>query len=461
MKHITFIALLFGSLAIANAQNIPSGDFESWTVRDEVSLDSFTSAGLVARTTDAYSGQYAVRMDNKIIDGEHATSFVTNGVPVENNVLGGQAYDEAPLSMRFFAKYDLATGDHADIVGIFKLNGSPIAIVNVEVEGSSADTFVRYSVPINWQVSAIPDTFVMLMSSKDLDTDTINGDGYLIVDDVHFVNIGKRTKPLHNGDFEHWVQGDREVPTGWFTIDDVFAESSLPGLPRLVEKTSDAHGGNSALSLSNYGSGRDVLPGIALTGNSRKNLEKPAFKVSKNWKFIEGWYKYNSHNGDSARVMAGLFAMGVPIGLVQWGAGSSVNQWTYFSAELDYFTNLVTADSATVAVMAANPDKPRGGETELIVDDLKFTDHPVGVKDIATPRMAVYPNPVRSDIYIALPDGADVNSYRIFDMTGKEVEGGSLTDGRHIQLSSELKAGNYLLQVQGESHIYEHKIIKE
>jgi len=455
------IAIL-GGVFFTAAQNIPSGDFESWTNRTAVSLDSFTTAGLVSRTSDAHSGNYAVRMDNKRVEGDQdITSFVTNGIPVTNNVLGGQAYDEAPMSMRFFAKYDLADGDHADIVGVFKLNGSPIAIVNVEVRGNSADTFVRYSVPINWQVSAIPDTLVILMSSKDLDTDTVSGDGYVIVDDIHFVNIGTRKKPLANGDFEHWVENNRAVPTGWFTVDDVFEESSIPGVPQLVAKTSDAHGGSSALSISNAGSGRDLIPGIALTGNDENNFEKPAFKVSKNWKFIEGWYKYDPDNGDSALVMGGLFTMGVPIAIVRWGTAVAVSDWTYFSADLTYITNIVTADSATVAVAACNPDAPRGGKSKLVIDDLKFTDNPVGISDVSSPTMAVYPTPFRSRLYIALPAGVDAASYSIINMQGRLVATGTLDGANKIEIQEDLSPGAYLLRVSGGSHIFEQKIIKE
>jgi len=462
MKHITFIIVLLGSVLFTTAQNIPSGDFESWSKRTKVTLDSFLTGGLVTRSSDAHSGSYAVRMENKRVEGDNdISSIVTNGIPANNGISGGQAYDEAPMSMRFFAKFDLAAGDHADIVAIFKLNGTPIAIANVEVEGNSADTFVRYSIPINWQVSAIPDTLIMLMSSKDLETDTVNGDGYLIVDDIHFVNIGTRKKPLANGDFEHWVESDREVPTGWYTVDDVFEEAAVPGIPQLVEKTSNAHGGSSALSLSNAGSGRDVIPGVALTGNSQNDFEKPAFRVSKNWKFIEGWYKYNSDNGDSALVMAGLFTLGVPLAIVRWGTPTSASDWTYFSAKLQYLTNIVTADSATVAVAACNPDAPRGGGSNMVIDDLKFTDHPVGISDIESPTMAVYPTPFRSELHIALPSGVGANAYSIIDIQGKVVAGGMLNGANKIAINEDLASGAYILRVRGEAHIFEQKIIKE
>jgi len=80
MKHITFIIVLLGSVLFTTAQNIPSGDFESWSKRTKVTLDSFLTGGLVTRSSDAHSGSYAVRMENKRVEGDNdISSIVTNG----------------------------------------------------------------------------------------------------------------------------------------------------------------------------------------------------------------------------------------------------------------------------------------------------------------------------------------------------------------------------------------------
>ena len=159
--------------------------------------------------------------------------------------------------------------------------------------------------------------------------------------------------------------------------------------------------------------------------------------------------------------MGGLFTMGVPIAIVRWGTAVAVSDWTYFSADLTYITNIVTADSATVAVAACNPDAPRGGKSKLVIDDLKFTDNPVGISDVSSPTMAVYPTPFRSRLYIALPARVDAASYSIINMQGRLVATGTLDGANKIEIQEDLSPGAYLLRVSGGSHIFEQKIIKE
>ncbi|MDR2238204.1 MAG: BspA family leucine-rich repeat surface protein [Chryseobacterium sp.] len=71
-------------------------------------------------------------------------------------------------------------------------------------------------------------------------------------------------------------------------------------------------------------------------------------------------------------------------------------------------------------------------------------------------KKPLYPNPARDIIYIRIPH---TESYTIYDLSGRVVSKGSLTD-QHINIQS-LTPGNYLLQLRTKENIQNLKFTKQ
>jgi len=460
MKKLSALLPILLFQFISLAQSIPSGDFEDWVERDNFKLDSFTSFGEVSRSNDAHEGNYALRLDNIDNPNGDRSGFIANA-SIGMNIEGGQAYDEAPLSMRFYAKYDLAVGDIGQIVSLFLLNGNIIGSARIDLEGSTNDTFLKFSVPIQWAISAIPDTMVVIMASRDLDEDTVAGDGYLIVDDFHFATITHRDKDLANGDFESWSSEGNMAPRNWFTTDDFLAGLGVQPPHALASRSTDAHAGMYSLHLRNAQVGTEVFPGVAGSVQSFEGLEKPGFPVNRNWKYLEGWYKYQSSGADSLTMTVGMFKLGVPLALGIHKSNKSVSDWTYFSVPLTYFTNLVVADSATVVLTSSNPEKANDGNTQLWVDDLKFTDSPLNVYDRSANKLKFYPNPFTDQIVLEGVNKIDGARYQLIGIDGKIVEEGEISNQKVIQVDKSLPNGVYLLNLNSDRIKLSKMLIKK
>ncbi|MCB9245217.1 MAG: T9SS type A sorting domain-containing protein [Flavobacteriales bacterium] len=460
-KFSVLIFFAWVALAHVQAQSVPSNGFEEWDDRERVELDDYVIAGLVDRTGDATAGSYAIRLENKRVEnGSDLSGIVTNAILDDKSYSGGEPYDEAPLSMRFYAKYELAVGDKAEVISIFLLNGAVLGIANIELEGRS-DTFTRFSVPINWQISAIPDTVVLIISSRDLETDTVAGDGYLIIDDLHYATISRRDRALRNGDFERWTSNERKVPKGWFTVDDVIETSGNLGIAPLVTQSTEKHGGSYSLKLQNRREFGQLFPGVAATGNDPNDFERPAFPVTRNWKYLEAWYRYNPEGGDSMAIIVGMFRQGIPIGLTLFKSAKVNSEWTYLSVPLSYFTNLVTADSAVLMVGSSNPDAPRGEGSTLFIDDMRFSDSPVGLTEEQFNRIQVYPNPAKELVILKGLENDRVVPYAIYDLQGRFVAKGFSNPQHEIALPPQIGAGIYQLHLFGHQGAISKKLIVE
>lgn len=457
MKKIACMLLVTFSSLIAIGQNVPNSGFETWSSVSTFSIDQWVTAGEVSRTTDAKEGGYAIRLDNVLSTNSRA--FVASG-PFGRQGIQGIPYNEQPLSVRFYSKYDLALGDIAQVAALFYLQGNFVAFANITIEGSSMDTFTYFSVPIDWQVSTVPDSVAIIFSSIELDSNNVQGDGYIIFDDFHFASISTRNKAVPNGNFNTWGTQSREALTGWFTTDD-YIESFGGGRPNppIVSKNNTAKSGSYAIELKNRVYGQDTLPGIMFTGSDISSFERPAFAVNRKWKFLEGYYQFSPENRDTASIVAFMFRNGVPVGSAQGAIVSAKSDYTYFAFNIDYLIDIVP-DSATVFISNANPDAPRGAGTRLLIDDVRFTDQNLGVFTLHHNRLNVYPNPFKDEIHLSGIDFLEDAQFVIYDAGGKVFREGTCHNNDVIDMR-DASAGVYFLHIEGNHVVTDKILLKE
>ncbi len=450
MRQLLLLPLLF--FCILTIAQVPNYEFENWENFEIQSPDDWVFSGNVIQSTDVTDGSYSVRLENKA-NSEPEVGFVANTM-ISDNFEGGQPYSDIPLVMRFDAKYNLAQGDVGKAFAIFKASGQAIGTVDFSMTGNTADTFITYKIPIQWFVSAAPDSLILLFVSNDFENNSVNGDGYMIIDNVVFESFGIPDQQVDNPSFENWGSINISHPTDWYTTS--LIANDLFGFQADIEsvvKSTESHSGFSAL-LQNKSFGGDILPGVAFTGTAFDESFPPAFEVSDNWEYLQGYYKYTPENEDTGAIAVLMYQNGNMIGSGQFNLTKQVDDITYFSTPIGYFAaGGAFADSASIVIAAADFENPKGVNTKLWVDKLTFTNDPAGINDI-NEIISIFPNPANNEITISVTFKAA--EYKILDVLGKEVIS---SNNNKIDIST-LPKGTYFIRVTGDDNILTTSFIK-
>ena len=201
-----FAILLLAGINQTAAQDIQNNGFEEWSViqyyEDPVGYNTTNvitffsgSTPNVVKTTDAYSGTYAIKMETvDTPEGVYAgAAFI--GQPTDDFIQGGIPYDERPDSLTGYVKYNVSSTDTAYVAAIFKKFGAPIGISFAQFSGVQND-YLYFSVPVEWLVPIIsPDTVAIALISSSIFAEPIIGSN-LTVDKVEFKGPGD---PFPNG----------------------------------------------------------------------------------------------------------------------------------------------------------------------------------------------------------------------------------------------------------------------
>ncbi len=172
MKKIllTLLLVINGWLLLFSQQQIPNGNFETWTGGEP---DSWNSIGTVNQTTDAFQGSYAADLSSVSILGQFIPGLVTLGnIDVANQTLtGGTPYTDRPDGVSFTFKY-LPSG--VDTMFFFayltKWNEVTLLADTVAVTGyMNSDTYniyTRTDLPFIYNSTEIPDTLNIIFLSS-------------------------------------------------------------------------------------------------------------------------------------------------------------------------------------------------------------------------------------------------------------------------------------------------------
>lgn len=443
-------------VSCAFGQQIPNGDFETWNSLDELTPEGYKSIGLVSSSTDSKVGSTALRLENKKKTGTNLFGAITNTSFDSGFAYGGIPYEERPLSLNFWAKYDLAAGDKAHIICYFKSEARVMGIINFQIEGNSSGQFVEYSVPITWYSVGIPDSVTFFASSTSLYSNFARGDGFIILDDVHFKTIYNRNEALHNGDWEQWDTTSTGTPGSWSRTEDLLIAEEGDDFGFTWVTKVDGQSG-SGIKLNNQKIDNDIVVGALLSHNNFDNFLKPSFKVDKQWKYIEGYYNFDSDQGDSAQITVPMYYLGNLVGGVDFKIGKETSEWTYFAMPLAYF--FPTVDSATIVIACADFDNAKGANTSLSLDQLRFADWTASVDKPMITRLEVYPNPSRDYVQVSF-ENEGTSSIKLMDAQGRIVynEQTELSENR-IDIST-LKGGLYQIIIENDQYRTSKKLIK-
>lgn len=459
MRHylVTLLALITIS---GMAQVVPNGSFENWEMRDHYKLDGwFTPTLNVHRTTDAKVGNYALKLVNQYNPNNNGTTGYARNIDYGNlSELNGFAFDGDPLSLVFWSKHDLPPGDEARIYCVFRDHGTQKGAVDFRFTGSTADTFVRYSVPITWSGSRTPDSVWVYLYSYGSES-RVERDGYVIFDDIHFDKIGERMPDITNADFEDWTNIGIEYPEGWVSYDLLIYDlyTSFLATRTSGRVTDDVVDGNSAWMVSSYLSGSNPRYSYHFTGEENGDYSRPIFAFTDTFRYLQGYYKYFPDGDDSAYVV--MRAMkGTSTRSYNTLRLPATSEWTFFTIPLTYNAS-VMPDSGTILFYSAVNDTLKGPNSTLYLDGLDLVREPQSASIRSLDETThVYPNPTHDNLTVILEHNAKAT---IINTMGQTVKQQELMAGQNRIDLRDHPTGIYHLKLNTKSKQWTIKIMKQ
>ena len=263
----------------------------------------------------------------------------------------------------------------------------------------------------------------------------------------------------------------------FFTLNSLYAVENDP-LPADITAWKDvnSHLGNYCIKLVSgiipLGEFIVFLPGMVGTLNPDFVYEflggDGDVTVTRDWAYdtpraLEGWYKYNPVEGDSALIDIGFFDYGDEIFIEKMIIKETVNDWTHFSVDIpqqywsEYFNEIRVLFVASAGV---NFDtlvlcKGQKGST-LWIDDI-YLNYEVGIKQnlFSTLKANVFPNPVAGNEVLNFELNENfTGKIMIYNVSGSLVMEEKIEEKLKRLNISTLAGGNYIYKLMNDNIIF-------
>ncbi len=182
-KHLFSLIGVACTLSMLNAQNIiPNGSFENWVSSNfELpanypisSANELFFKGInpnVEKTTDAYQGQYAVKLTTvKFASDTTGAWFADASKNVGGDPSlwkGGIPYDQIPTGFKGYYKYNVESKDSALVGLVFKKNGTSYAHYYYAIGGIHT-SYTPFEFTFKTPLTQAPDTIIFVATSSNL-----------------------------------------------------------------------------------------------------------------------------------------------------------------------------------------------------------------------------------------------------------------------------------------------------
>lgn len=259
---------------------------------------------------------------------------------------------------------------------------------------------------------------------------------------------------IPNPGFENWTTtGNYTNPTGWDTPNEELMAIPFFGFP-VVTKSTD-HQGSGSFSAKLETKHLTVppldIPGFMTCGNLTVDITSASYTLTGGVPCVDqpthlkGYYKYQPKGGDSCIIGVGFTRWNGTtrdsIALGYFSTKDTVNDWTPFSAWIDYDT-IVTPDTMNIIAMSTGQEIMTPG-TILYVDNF-YLDYTVGSRE--HPYIAPFDSYLdRETGRILIFTKGNTQSFikiNLYDMTGRI---------RYSQVSQENSSGRYTIPYNGFS----------
>jgi hypothetical protein len=217
---------------------------------------------------------------------------------------------------------------------------------------------------------------------------------------------------IPNPGFETWTGTTNLLPTGWTT-------NNAPPAMQPITRSTTAHSGSFSIQCA-VGT---------LLGFSWPPTLISFFPYTQRSGSLTGYYQLTSVAHDSIFVIVWTYkgSLSTYVAVGSFTTGVSVNQWTKFTAPLEYISG-VAPDTAWIEITAGGGDNDSlHVGTSFLIDDLAFEGTATAVKEqkLTPTSFALrqnYPNPFNpsTNIRYDLPKEAFVR-LSVYNLMGQEV----------------------------------------
>jgi len=416
---------------------IPNCSFEYWDSFYTPKQPTFWLEMGLARQVASYDGSLAVELFGDSTNPDGFGGAVILGMVQNNDIVGGIPMPQRPDSLTFHTRYNIATGDTAFALIIWKKNGVNLDSILWPITGNTVGSWTKVTLPVHYSFSYLPDSVIVGFVSTNVFAQHPNFRSILAVDEVSFIGIDS---VLPNWNFELWDSLLLFKPINW-TAGTGFKVYKAGNIVR----TSDAYSGNYALLLSN-GAGIAVAP-PALPNLDSTYGQHPYFPIAGRHNTINAYVKFLQQAHDTLSIRLSLFNNGVVIGSAVLFVDSIYPNYTPLSAVISY-NSLLVPDSAALFITLQSGPVPHN--SMAYIDLLSFDGFAgeVAVNEIPEEEanvFKIYPNPAFDYITIKWR-GDNQNPFQIFDFEGRVVFEGLTNVNNTINLSG-FSQGLYMIKI--------------
>ena len=266
MKKHLFTILSVCVTGFITSQTLPNAGFESWTVASYENPANYMTSNMQSnnngvgavnafKTTDAFHGNYALRLNTLVSGVDTLMAFAAVGDPGQSPAQGGLPYNQKPTGLTFHYKSNIISGDSALVFVEFKKSGISIGSYMYTI-GNTQASYGVFSRVFNPALPQIPDTVVFAFASSNAFANVAKAGNMLEVDSLNFTGVAFQP-PSFDGDFETWQTFTTSRLNNWITFDN-------------ATRTTDNYNGTYALELqtssAGFGGNGSNQTGFAMTG---------------------------------------------------------------------------------------------------------------------------------------------------------------------------------------------------
>lgn len=464
MKLIHLLLLLPLTI-LAKAQSIPNAGFENWTecpsAADPIpfqtsnTISYFLSGALnVEQSTNAHGGSYAAYAHAD--PSQQMQGFLALGQDFNSGEITPLPFTGTPDSISFWAQHTISDFDYGTVIFSLYEDMVEVGIGAITFNGNTSG-YTYYSSPIFFDKGAAPNGITLGITSGD--DASLNGELY--IDDIHLIYNTGSGDDIPGGDFENWNITSGQCLDNWTT-------TNVYTTPNISVDQGEPHSGNHSVRITNqpniFGEGAFgyvILGSPELDFCSDESLVMSQGQVVTT---VTGYYKYTAGNPGEMASTYLYYSTVNDMGdcdstYEQYNYWPAVADWTPFSIVVpntivaEWVANQQAPDYLSigfVSTMVSNEFSPNGDpESVLLVDDINVEYTTVGLNDVASKNVSVYPNPASNRLTIQWPSLSQ-KQVEIVDAFGK-IALATSTNGNTITLdTSSLSNGVYTIRTRDE-----------
>lgn len=223
-KHLfTILVTIFSTYAFG--QSIPNGGFESWNTTSYEDPTYYQTSNMhgnngaigsvnVVKTTDAYHGNFAIKLTTTVTGVDTNFAYFANGDPGKNPPQGGTPYNQIPTGIRLHYKSLVMPGDSGFVLVMFKKAGTLIGQYMWAIN-STQTSYTLFNKNFSPALPMAPDSVVIgIASSFPFGGNRGTPGNMLQVDSISFTGVPSQPTNF-NGDLESWQSITNSQIIGW------------------------------------------------------------------------------------------------------------------------------------------------------------------------------------------------------------------------------------------------------